>query len=100
MKTKKYWRYRAYDVGLQIIEGIAEGSDFVDMVFELRQKGLQLLDATSIDQATYEAELRLQRWQQSLSQREQQYKTTKVRNPVARLIRWLVSLPTRLFFIK
>lgn len=99
MRTQ-YWRYRAYDVHLQVVEGVTESRNFVDMAVKLRQGGLQLLDAVCLDEATYKAELRLQRWQQSLSQSEQQCDTTEVRHPVVRLIHWIVSLPTRLFSSK
>ena len=99
METK-YWRYKAYDVNLQVIEGITESPNFVDMAVKLRREGWQLLSAVTIDLATYKAEIRLQRWQQSLQPNPQPYDNAQSRHPVARLIRWLASWPTRLFFNK
>ena len=97
METK-YWRYKAYDAKFEVIEGVLASPSFVDMVLKLRQEGWQIISATTIDQGTYEAELRLLRWQQLFP--TEIPRQTEVRHPVASLIRRIGSWITRLFFIK
>jgi len=57
-----YWRYRAYDADLRIHNGVVKAVDFVHMAVKLRQGGLQLISASTIDSITYRAELRLERY--------------------------------------
>jgi hypothetical protein len=56
----RYWRYRAYDANFRIHDGVTKAADFVHMAVNVRQGGLQLIDAWTIDPATYRAELRLE----------------------------------------
>lgn len=94
----RYWRYRAYDADFRIHDGVTKAVDFVHMAVNVRQDGLQLINAWTIDQLTYRAELRLERQRGLLAaitnaphvdfhnQDAQSSETT-----IRRIIRWLLT---------
>ena len=65
--SHRYWRYRAYNAQLEVCDGVMKCPNFVELAIKLRQDGLQLLSASTIDRGTYRAELLLQRWQAPVS---------------------------------
>jgi len=44
----KHWEYRAIDSRLQILSGTARAPTFIQLSLMLRQKGLQVIEATEI----------------------------------------------------
>ncbi len=55
------WKYRAFDSQFKMVNGIASSQSFEHLALDLRQKGLQIVSATTISRSEYMAELRLQR---------------------------------------
>lgn len=94
----RYWRYRAYDADLRIHDGVIKAVDFVHMAVAVRQDGLQLIDACTIDQFTYRAELRLERQRGLLDaltnvlHPEPSIPDTRIsESTIRRIIRWLLT---------
>lgn len=56
-----FWRFRAYDGQMVMIDGVIASPSFNHLALILRQKGLQVVSAVSIPQSEYQAELRLQK---------------------------------------
>lgn len=89
----RYWRYRAYDAELRIHNGIAESVDFGRLAVKLRQDGLQLIGASTIDQGTYRAELRLQKIIQRSQRSEPCIPDTKATvSTIRQLVCWLANI--------
>lgn len=42
------WKYRAYDATNAVHEGLEQANDFPSLALKLRQKGLQILEATKL----------------------------------------------------
>jgi type II secretory pathway component PulF len=57
-----YWRYRAYDADRVINSGVGQGRSFVELAFQLRQKGLFVIEATSISEQEVLSETKLEQW--------------------------------------
>jgi hypothetical protein len=99
--NKIYWRYRAYNADYHIVVGITESPNIVEMAVKLRQAGWQVISAETIDQATYLAEQRLEKWHKLISEPTQpsneppNYKTRAV-SSIHRVASWLIGL----FFTK
>lgn len=75
-----------------------ESPSFVDMAVRLRQDGWQLITATTIDQATYRAELRLQHWHQITSaETTEPSHEIKAKTPIRRALTWLINLFLKMF---
>jgi len=56
-----YWRFRAYDDQMAMVDGVIASPSFGHLALRLRQQGLQVVSASSIPQSEYQAELRLQK---------------------------------------
>lgn len=56
-----FWKYKAFNDQKMIVEDVAVCSSFNQLAFALRQKGLQIIEATSIQRSEYESELRLKK---------------------------------------
>jgi len=65
-----YWEYRAYDANQQIFNGVIKGQNVPIIALELRQKGLQIIAVTRIDQKSYTRQNRLQQLQQRFNNSE------------------------------
>jgi len=94
----RYWRYRAYDANFRIHVGVTKAVDFVHMAVSIRQGGLQLIDACTIDQLTYRAELRLERQRgllaslTNMSQVESSIPDARAsETTIRRIIRWVLT---------
>lgn len=67
-----YWRYRAYNAKLEIIEGVIVGTgdsdrDCADILLKLRHNGLQVIQLDQIDSLVYQRELRVQKLKARMS---------------------------------
>lgn len=54
----RHWRYKAYNSEFLLCEGVAAAQHFSELAVKLRQGGLQIVEATTISQDIYIAELR------------------------------------------
>ncbi len=61
-----YWRYRAYDQNRVISSGVGRSRSFVELAFQLRQKGLCVIEASSISKQEALAEAKLDKWKKRL----------------------------------
>jgi type II secretory pathway component PulF len=65
-----YWEYRAYDANQQVFDGVIKGRNLPIIALELRQKGLQIIAVTRIDQKSYTRQNRLQQLQRRFDNSE------------------------------
>lgn len=66
----QYWEYRAYNCDHQIIEGREQANNFHHLAITLRQKGLQVMDATLVSPDQNVAEDRLIKMKRRLQPHE------------------------------
>lgn len=62
-----YWRYKAYNSELAIYEGIIAARNFSELAIKLRQRGMQVVEATTTEEAVYIAEKRKLRQQKIIN---------------------------------
>jgi type II secretory pathway component PulF len=72
-----YWEYRAYDANQQVFSGVIKGRNLPTIALELRQKGLQIITVTRIDQKSYTRQNRLQQLQKRFNNGEIHEKPTE-----------------------
>lgn len=53
------WKYKAYDCQFQSHEGLVLGNGLEEVALRLRQRGLQLLELTSVSHSEYNTQLKL-----------------------------------------
>lgn len=63
-----FWKYRAFNDQFVVIDGVSSSPSFDQLALSLRQKGLQIITASSISRTEYQVELRLQRLKDRLNQ--------------------------------
>jgi len=89
----KLWEYRAIDAQLNTITGVLPSVTFLHLAVELRQKGLQVLDAKEVHQDHVLATRRLaamkRRVNPAMTNRSRQpSNTSSVWQKINRLMRW------------
>lgn len=95
----KYWKYKAINHRLQMIDGIAQASTFLELCVKKRQDQIQILEATQIREDQLLAERRLSRMHAKLDAHQSSsidYSNTspqpKDANYFVVFIRWMLSL--------
>lgn len=61
-----YWRYRAYNANLKVVEGVIiaggeEDAAMTEITLKLRQQGLQVICLSQIDRQEYQRDQRIQK---------------------------------------
>ena len=67
----QHWEYRAYTSDRRIVEGQEQANNFQHLALTLRQKGLQVLDATLVSPDQNVAEDRLTKMKSRLQPQEE-----------------------------
>lgn len=88
------WKYRAYDVDGAIHEGTDKASDFQSLALQLRQKGLQILEATKLNPNDALALSRLDKMKNRINPEQPQEANIANANDgrIHRLLKWLIRL--------
>lgn len=87
MKKTLQWEYRAYGPDLEIIEGTAQATSFVNLAFTLRQQGLQVIEATQLSPDSTMGRQRLQKMKQRIQPTEQdEQPSSTIRNKLRSVI--------------
>lgn len=88
----KYWQYRAIDAQLQISEGLAHAPSFLQLSVSLRQRGLQVIQASQVQADQVLADNRLSAMKRLLQPQPQVIRRSNTSGIVQRCMRFLFRL--------
>jgi hypothetical protein len=86
------WDYRAYDANLTVLEGRETARNFPELALKLRQRGLQVLEATKLNK---DGSLAAQRLAKMQARVESEYgspeqRETPATSAIHKLLSWLI----------
>lgn len=85
----KHWQFRAIDAQLHIVNGTAQAPSFMMLSVNLRQKGLQIIEAVQIQPDQIMANNRLQAMKQMVEPNHEPISHLNTSNWIQRFIRLL-----------
>lgn len=91
-----HWKYRAYDENEAVNDGVCTGDNHIDVIFSLRQEGLQVIVLDRITKEQYAAEHQVEKMRARVNIRETPHREYQKRKFS---IRWWWSCVVLLFLI-